>query len=99
MREPIPAHWGYTMLQNITVTELAVERRALWEDFNSREVDDEVIDQPQFEKICALETLIEKSTFKTAADKAAADLILMEDHPSHWDDFQENLFLQMRRFA
>ena len=77
-----------------TVTELAKIRQKLWDIYNSREVDNEKIDLPEFEKVIAIEARIAKASFKTRADKIAGNKILMEDKPNRWDGFQEALFLR-----
>jgi hypothetical protein len=82
-----------------SVTVLAAIRQQLRDSFNSKEVDNDKNDLPEFGRIIAIETKIAKATFKTAADKRAGNKILMEDKPSSWDDFQEKLFLRMLQFA
>jgi hypothetical protein len=83
---------------SVHLTELARKRQQLSDIFNAREVDNDSIDLPEFKRLCAVETKIAKASFKTRADKIAGNKILMEDKPSRWDDFQENLFLQMQQF-
>jgi len=60
------------MLATVTsVTGLANVRQKLWDSFNSREVEDDTIDLPEFGKISAIEANIAKASFKTGADKLA----------------------------
>ncbi len=80
-----------------TVTALAAERQTILDLFLGAFVDDST-DLNNFDKLTAVETKIAKATFKTAADKRVGNKILMEEHPSSWDNFQENLFLRMQEF-
>jgi hypothetical protein len=82
-----------------TVTGLAAMRHELLDIFNRREVDDAKIDSPEFQRITAVEKQIENATYETEADRRIGNLILSENRPSLWDDFQENLFLRMQQFA
>lgn len=75
-----------------TVAELAIIRQSILDDSETPDLDN-------FEMLTAVETKIENANFETTADKRLGNLILMEDHPSRWDNFQENLFLQMQQFA
>ena len=75
-----------------TVAELSAIRQSILDD-------SETPDSENFEMLMAVEDQIEKASFKTAEDKRLGNLILMEDHPSRWDNFQESLFLQMQKFA
>jgi hypothetical protein len=81
-----------------TVAELAASRQKLCEIFNGREIDDDKIDLPEFKRIITIETKIAKATFKTDADKMAGDLILSENKPSCWDNFQCALYARMNQF-
>ena len=85
------------MLNTQSVTELAVIRQRIFESFGDD--DSETTDLNNMDRLYAVETQIEKATFETDADKRVGNLILMEDKPSSWDDFQENLFLRMQQFA
>lgn len=82
----------------MSVVELAVKRHELMAVFNSKEVDDEAAEQ-EFEQICDVEDLIANANFESIACRAAGKLILMENIPSCWDNFQEELFLRMQQFA
>ena len=85
--------------QKNSVSALVIERQRLRDSFNSREVDDERIDLPEFNRIIAVEAKLTRANFKSVADQRLAHSILMEDKPSRWDDFQEILFLRMQQFA
>ncbi|MCK1459619.1 hypothetical protein IVB34_14780 [Bradyrhizobium sp. 2] len=84
-----------------SVTVLAAERKRLWDDFNSRESDDENVDRPQFEEMNAIEAMIARAEFDTTASKLAGLKILMEngDGPDFADHFKRDLFLRMQTFA
>jgi hypothetical protein len=82
-----------------SVTELAAERQRLCDNFNNREVDDEKVDVPEFNKLLAVERKLAQADFSKAADKRIGNSILMEDKPSRWDNFQESLFLRIQQFA
>ena len=82
-----------------TVAVLAASRQKLMDVFNGRIIDDDAVDIPEFENINAVETEIVNASFKSRTAYRAGKKILMEDKPSHWDDFQQRLFLQMIRFA
>ena len=84
-----------TMLQ-ISVTELATTRQLIRDSFRDS---NEAAHPELMDNLYEVETRIENATFDTDADKRVGNLILMEDKPSSWDDFQENLFLRMQQFA
>jgi len=85
-----------------TVTVLAAMRQRLWDDFNSRHLDDEKIDNPQYKKIQAIEAKLLKATFKTRADHVAGRAILAggdDPAPIDWCYFKSDLYLRMVQFA
>jgi hypothetical protein len=84
-----------------SVTELAAELQRLRDDFNSREVDDERIDLPQFKKMGTIEAMISRATFDTDANWLVGSKILMEegDGPDFADSFKRKLFIRMQEFA
>lgn len=93
------SHMSKSRKESVTV--LAAERKRLWDDFNSREQDDEKVDLPQFEKMNLIEAMIARAKFDTAASKLAGLKILLEDDdgPDFADCFKRDLFLRMQTFA
>jgi hypothetical protein len=88
--------------QKRSVTQLAAERQRLYDDFGSRQVDNERIDVPQFKKIVAIETKLVRATFKTKADNASGRRILAggdSPAPVDWCYFKLNLHPRMQEFA
>jgi hypothetical protein len=85
------------MLQNVSVTELAVTRRKIVDSFGDN--DTEAADLEKMNQLYPVEAMIAGATYEADADKRIGNSILMEDHPSSWDDFQQNLFLRMQQFA
>jgi hypothetical protein len=91
------------------VTELAAERQRLFDEFNSKTVDDPAVDRPIWAKAMTIEAKIAKATFKTDADKLTGLKILFEEEPGiivgekyptiFGEKFKLNLFLRMREFA
>ena len=79
------------------VTELAATRQMILDSFGDN--DSEATDLENMSRLAVVETRIACATFDTNADKAVGNSILMENKPGRWDDFQENLFLRMQRFA
>jgi hypothetical protein len=89
-------------LRKQSVTALAAERQRLWDDFNSREVDDKRTDRLQYKKIRAIESRIVKATFKNRADKASGRKILAggdDPAPIDWCQFKSDLYMRMQQFA
>ena len=84
-----------------TVTELAALRQQLWDIFNSRTIDDDAVDIPEFEKACAVEKQIENASFETDADRRVGLMILFElnDAPDFADQFKAKLFSRIHEFA
>jgi hypothetical protein len=85
-----------------SVTALAAELKRLCDDFNSREVYDEKIDEPQFKKIGVIEAKLVKATFKTRADHEAGRAILASGdnpEPIDWCFFKSDLYMRMQQFA
>jgi hypothetical protein len=92
-----------------TATELAVERQREQDDFNSREVFDETVDEPQLIKIIGIEDKLEKANYDTDESKLAGLKILLEEEPGiivgenyptiFGEKFKLNLFLRMQEFA
>jgi hypothetical protein len=80
-----------------SITELAVTRQGILDSFGDN--DNQATDLKNMDRLTAIEKRIERAIFETDADKRPGNLILMEDKPSRWDDFQENLFLRMQEFA
>jgi hypothetical protein len=81
----------------MSVVELAVIRQNILNSF--LDTDDEATDLKNMERLYEIEQRIEESPFQDDADKRAGNLILMENEPSGWDNFQESLFLRMQEFA
>ena len=86
-----------TKVASQSVTTLAAERQAVFDSFGN--TDDEATDLQNMERLYEVEKRIEESTYDAVADKLIGNQILMENKPSNWDDFQENLFLRMQQFA
>jgi hypothetical protein len=84
------------------VAALAAERQRLWDEYNSKNVDDEAVDVPILKKIRALESRIVKAEFKTSAEKldGLRTLLIGEDaDPDEWCDFKASLFRRMMQFV
>ena len=81
--------------------ELAAERTRLYDNFNSREVDDEKIDEIEFKKITAVQARLLKSKFNTETGKKVWQTILFDNDetPRDWDNFKVALFMRMKKFA
>jgi len=88
-------------LRKKSVTELAAERTRLWDDLNSKTVDDEAVDAPIWKKVLAVEARILKSEFNTDANKQVWWKILFDydETPRDWDNFKVALFMRMKKFA
>ena len=103
--------WGNHMpaSRKKTATELTAERQREQDDFNSREVFDETVDEPQQKKIRGIERKLEKAKYDTDESKLAGLKILLEDEPGiivgenyptiFWEKFKLKLFLRMQKFA
>ena len=87
--------------QNVSVAELAAERQLLCDNFNSREVDDETIDLPEFKRINAIEAKIVEATFEAPSDQRVWWKIRFDNNetPKDWDCFKSDLFMRMQQFA
>jgi hypothetical protein len=92
-----------------TAAELTAERQREIDDFNSREVCDDTIDEPQQKKITGVEKRLEKAKYDTDESKLAGLKILLEETPGiivgenyptiFGEKFKLNLFLRMQEFA
>jgi hypothetical protein len=85
-----------------SVTELAAEWRRLNDDFNSKTVDDEAVDLPEFNRITAIEAKIVKAVFSTAADLLIGLQILFngdDPEPERWCPFKIAVYRRMQKFA
>jgi hypothetical protein len=92
-----------------TVTGLAAERQRVFDEFNSKTVDDPAVDGPIWAKAVTIEAKIVKATFKTNADKLTGLKILLEESPGiivgenyptiFGKKFKLKLFLRMQEFA
>jgi hypothetical protein len=95
--------------RNKTAVELIAERQREQDDFNSRDIFDDVIDMPQLTRITGLERELEKANYDTDESKLAGLRILLEEEPGiivgenyptiFFEKFKLNLFLRMREFA
>jgi hypothetical protein len=86
------------MLQVISVADLAVIRHEIRNSIIG-DNDSEATDLENMDRLTAIESQIERAKFESEADRAVGRSILIENKPSSWDDFQENLFLRMQKFA
>jgi hypothetical protein len=84
-----------------SVTVLAAIRQRLWDSFNSRQVDNETTDLPQFKRINTVEASFVEATFETVNDQKAGWKILLDDEetPHDWDNFKCDLFMRIMKFA
>ena len=85
-----------------SVTELASDWQRLNDDFNSKTVDDEIVDAPIFKKIVAIEAKIVKAVFSTAADLLIGLQILFngdDPEPERWCPFKIAVYRRMQKFA
>src|SRR5258708_18045302 len=85
-----------------SVTVLAAERQRLWDEFNSKTVDDEAVDAAIYRKANAIEARLVKATFKTNADKLdGLKILASRDDPEHeyWCTFKAALYTRMLTFA
>jgi len=97
------------MPRGMSVNVLAAERQREQDDFNSREVCDDTIDEPQQKKITGIEKRLEKAKYDTEETKLAGLKILLEESPGiiagekyptiFFEKFKLNLFLRMQEFA
>ena len=80
--------------------ELAAERTRLWDEFNSKKVDDEAIDAPIWKKVMAVEAKLLK-VFNAETDQHVWRKILFDydETPDDWDNFKAALFMRMKKFA
>jgi hypothetical protein len=60
---------------------------------------DEPTDLKIMDRLYPVEDMISSVTYETDADKRAGRLILLEDTPDRWDNFQCNLFARMQQFS
>jgi hypothetical protein len=92
---------NYMPAQNVSVSELVGERKRLYDNFNNREVDDEKIDLPEFERITAIESKIVEATFETLASQQVGKKILLDNDetPYDWDCFKSDLFMRISQFV
>ena len=81
-----------------SIAEMVAVRRQIKGSL-SGEAEDFDADMEIMDRLDVAETLIEKATYEAKEDKRLGNAILMEDHPSFWDHFQERLFLRMQQFA
>jgi hypothetical protein len=88
-----------------SVTVLGAERQRLWDEHNSRTIDDEAVDGPIIKKIEALEAKILKSSFDNNRAARAGGLKILasgaDASPREWCRFKIALFerLQLPQYA
>jgi hypothetical protein len=85
-----------------SLTQLAAIRQQMYDSFNSKTVDDEAVDLPEFNRITAIEAKIVKAVFSTAADLSIGLQILFngdDPEPERWCPFKIAVYRRMQKFA